>query len=1041
MKRKNPIRAEYQVVDNQVSEPALTRVLTKKKLGAEIAEEIKKAGELGIPQVNIAGVIFKDPLTGKLDSAWSCGVAAKHSFGEHHFHFRLEHEQVEQEVQRRFSQKIFERTGRQNYSSIRQFVRVWASFQPDKGTWKESGGMAFAWLKWTPYAYRQEGPVRLINVPWETKEVDRLFLYGVKTLMDLGIPAGTPFFWHTAHDFEDFGPIGDLAGGHRKNPRAKAWPLYHYIPFAERFVIRHKAYDLDQAYWQLRAESTPDLWREAAELAWQEKPWRYVDLKKRSSPLNRALRRAEGTIRDTLVLIYLARTMQIYDALRIGAGYRARPSSRGYIGGPRRRKSDARRNPQPFENYLQLAEAWLTERRQERSLNAVVSSLGNMGDEMGEAARVALAERAWEIYPYDPIAATGSGLYKPGGPRRGAPGSPPMVGTVKYPQLVNFVARTFEIYDEIAEGQRKNPAVAVERGAKSARKAGAVGKSTAVGNYVKKTSSRGDEILDFAAGPKARETKRLRKHGLAVTAWDLAPNFDPKLHDALALQRKWPTVMAANVVNVIELPSMVSEVLDELARVTRRRGRLVVNLPAKPRYSGITAEQLERELAARFTEVKRVAGTKKAPVFEARRPTGGSPSAKPWYPRRNPQEWLEGFYSEKEPPEWTRQAGATSGTCGATWFHRDSSWIVQHCGHPTANFPYYAENLETGEMLLEKTGRAFRHLKDAQAAVLERVAGDPRRNPLGPWPWKEHFDKATELHNDQLRLAGDSALTPNFTPEDWEWDLSDDRSHGNDIIANATAEVWGELDWTKHPWKQLPELFLARIFYEADRIELELMEMEARDENIDGWGLPRNNPSKKHQERAAAIAGELRKTLSVWAGPDATNAILSHAIKMTWSMRDWKTSTVEEFIAQLLEYLEYIEMLSLQEAWKEVQLPGEITLGQLCTMKNATAAGAGKGQDVYLWRISGTTDYVGRPQTMWHQNTIGVKIRKQFRSSISPRALFLYLAYVWRVGVFKVVAHGTVKDALTQRNLGALRIFPQLDQLPRQPTDFFNYRP
>lgn len=60
--------------------------------------------------------------------------------------------------------------------------------------------------------------------------------------------------------------------------------------------------------------------------------------------------------------------------------------------------------------------------------------------------------------------------------------------------------------------------------------------------------------------------------------------------------------------------------------------------------------------------------------------------------------------------------------CGGVWRH-SSGWIVRHCGHPTAHFPYYAI-APNGRMLLTGgfgLGIAFPKLVQAQEAVERQV--------------------------------------------------------------------------------------------------------------------------------------------------------------------------------------------------------------------------------------------------------------------------------------------------------------------------------
>lgn len=67
---------------------------------------------------------------------------------------------------------------------------------------------------------------------------------------------------------------------------------------------------------------------------------------------------------------------------------------------------------------------------------------------------------------------------------------------------------------------------------------------------------------------------------------------------------------------------------------------------------------------------------------------------------------------------WTRLS-APGDKVGATWRHDASGWLVRHCGHPTANWPYYAIDPAHGErrVVVSSGGLAFRRLADAVFAV------------------------------------------------------------------------------------------------------------------------------------------------------------------------------------------------------------------------------------------------------------------------------------------------------------------------------------
>lgn len=71
------------------------------------------------------------------------------------------------------------------------------------------------------------------------------------------------------------------------------------------------------------------------------------------------------------------------------------------------------------------------------------------------------------------------------------------------------------------------------------------------------------------------------------------------------------------------------------------------------------------------------------------------------------------------PAPWQRTSGASGGKCGARYDH-PTGYTIQHCGHPTALWPYalYAPD---GEMILAPNGRAFRTVVLAAAEVTARL--------------------------------------------------------------------------------------------------------------------------------------------------------------------------------------------------------------------------------------------------------------------------------------------------------------------------------
>lgn len=62
--------------------------------------------------------------------------------------------------------------------------------------------------------------------------------------------------------------------------------------------------------------------------------------------------------------------------------------------------------------------------------------------------------------------------------------------------------------------------------------------------------------------------------------------------------------------------------------------------------------------------------------------------------------------------------------CGIRWMHEPSSWVVQHCGHPTANFPYalYHPQYPT-DTVVSFNGYGFKTVTIARAVVEGIVEG------------------------------------------------------------------------------------------------------------------------------------------------------------------------------------------------------------------------------------------------------------------------------------------------------------------------------
>lgn len=63
------------------------------------------------------------------------------------------------------------------------------------------------------------------------------------------------------------------------------------------------------------------------------------------------------------------------------------------------------------------------------------------------------------------------------------------------------------------------------------------------------------------------------------------------------------------------------------------------------------------------------------------------------------------------------QCRSVSGvTCGAQHLHVPSGMVVIHCGHPTANFPYYIQT-PRGASIFAPNGRGFQRLALAKEHV------------------------------------------------------------------------------------------------------------------------------------------------------------------------------------------------------------------------------------------------------------------------------------------------------------------------------------
>jgi hypothetical protein len=68
-------------------------------------------------------------------------------------------------------------------------------------------------------------------------------------------------------------------------------------------------------------------------------------------------------------------------------------------------------------------------------------------------------------------------------------------------------------------------------------------------------------------------------------------------------------------------------------------------------------------------------------------------------------------------PAWMRQGG-NFGKIDTWYLHQATGCSIHHCGHPTANFPYYILTA-AGERILAENGRGFMRLDLAKRYVEE----------------------------------------------------------------------------------------------------------------------------------------------------------------------------------------------------------------------------------------------------------------------------------------------------------------------------------
>lgn len=182
----------------------------------------------------------------------------------------------------------------------------------------------------------------------------------------------------------------------------------------------------------------------------------------------------------------------------------------------------------------------------------------------------------------------------------------------------------------------------VKKANMACRVCGAVGAGAITPKYVLSTSEPLQTILDFGAGDQAPHTKTLREQGRNVTAYEFGQNVVAGIHDVNALDRKYHTVFASNVLNVQSGLPMLRATLKEIFDATETRA--VFNYPRKPRYSDLSTAQVAAEIENIFgVKPERVGGTLDAPIWEVRL-KGKAAAAAPGAP-----EWAKKMEFQPEP--------------------------------------------------------------------------------------------------------------------------------------------------------------------------------------------------------------------------------------------------------------------------------------------------------------------------------------------------------------------------------------------------------
>ena len=78
-----------------------------------------------------------------------------------------------------------------------------------------------------------------------------------------------------------------------------------------------------------------------------------------------------------------------------------------------------------------------------------------------------------------------------------------------------------------------------------------------------------------------------------------------------------------------------------------------------------------------------------------------------------------------------------------------------------------------------------------------------------------------------------------------------------------------------------------------------------------------------------------------------------------------------------------------------------MTIGDVCIFKT-------NFQDADFWLVrKGGESVVGSPTKEFYEENIGVKVKDEFKESVSSNYLYYYFQFLHQKGVFKPIAYGT----------------------------------